>query len=608
MIELILYLLLPLTILSPLMLLALRGSHIVENIQRYVMGYHLFCLVVLLFTFLSSSQNQVIYGLDSIDNFFLAKSLELRVDKIVISFMAILHVAGFIQASLREEYRYNKRETFSYFVFYFLVMLAMCSSNILTIVTIEEILLLVLYLNHRVRDSLVTYDSRYFKLSNLLMLIGGLVYLIDIQSNEISYDYVTAKSIASVFIVFGAVIKLHLFPFNRNKFSSYTLEMNKGIIEQQFLTLLPTLAILSKLIVDNALTPFSIMMLFYFSLITVLLTSFSLIVQINVKNISRLLMHAGICIFILHLCTGNVSEAIYSFMSHTLSYLGIVAFIGIVSYKNQTKNLKELQNVKINHPAGNIYVYILIGSAMALPFTPLAFSRYNVILSASLFENTSIIVSVLLNISLLILSFSIFRLFWYSSHLFKPDSKELRPSTVQVVTLGVMSLLIFIFFIVGIPDLFIENYSFSFRELMSTEAVGIKEISNQRKNLTLMYTFAHPFLAILVIYFLYMKKNKEGKVNDFKFKNATLFNIAEQNFSITNYLNIGLDTISKVVTFIKIIIIENSIKKIINAVGGSIYQGSGFLSNIRPKGINSNLLYAATTMAIMLMFLFSTFI
>ena len=78
--------------------------------------------------------------------------------------------------------------------------------------------------------------------------------------------------------------------------------------------------------------------------------------------------------------------------------------------------------------------------------------------------------------------------------------------------------------------------------------------------------------------------------------------------SITKYLNIALDIVSKSMNIIKTIIIENTIKKLINIIGGSIYQGSGFLSTIRPKGINSNLLYAATTLAIMLMFLFSTFI
>jgi formate hydrogenlyase subunit 3/multisubunit Na+/H+ antiporter MnhD subunit len=608
MIELVLYLLLPLTAISPFVLLVFKGSLSVENIQKYVLGYHLFCLLILLITFLNTDQKQIIYGFDNIDNLFLRKSLELRINKIIINFMTILHVAGLIQISLREEFKNNIRETFCYFIFYFLVMLEMCSSNILTIVSIEEILLLILYLNYRVRDSLVAYDSRYFKVSNLFMLLGGLVYLIDIESNIMQYDFFTAKSLASAFIVCGAIIKLHLFPFNRNKFSNYTLEMNKGIIEQQFLALLPTLAILTKLISDHALTPFSIMILFYFSLVTVFLTSLSLIVQNNVKNISRLLMHAGICIFILHLCTGNISEAIYSFMTHTLSYLGIVAFIGIVSYKNQTKNLKELKNVKVNHPIGNICLYILIGSGMALPFTPLAFSRYNVILSAAFFENTTVIVSFLINVSLLILSFSIFRFFWYSSHFFKPESKELSPTIIQITTLGILSVLIFIFFIIGIPDLFIENYSFSFRELLSIQPIKIDTISNQRKNITLMYTFAHPFLAIIVIYFLYMKKNKEGKVNDFKFKNATLFKIAEKNFSITKYLNIALDIVSKSMNIIKTIIIENTIKKLINIIGGSIYQGSGFLSTIRPKGINSNLLYAATTLAIMLMFLFSTFI
>jgi formate hydrogenlyase subunit 3/multisubunit Na+/H+ antiporter MnhD subunit len=608
MIEYILYILLPLTVLSPIILMFIKQDESSNNIQKYVMGYHLFSFLILLITFLSSRQVEVNYGISISQNSFLVKSLALKVNKIILNFMIVLHVAGFIQSSLREKYISNVREIWCYFTFYFLVMVSMCSSNILTIVTIEEILLLILYLNYKVKDSLVTYDSRYFKLGNLLLMLGGLVYLIGIDNTGTSDEVFSAKSIASMLTVSGVIIKLHLFPFNRNKFTNYTLEMNKGIIEQQFLALLPTLAILTKLISDDAISSILIRTLFYFSLFTVLLTSISLIVQNNVKNISRLLMHSGICIFLLHLCTGNVTEALYSLMSHSLSYLGIVAFIGIISYKNKTKKLKEFKNVKLNHNLCSVFLYILLGSSMALPFSPLAFSHYNLILSSYNYNEADLIVSLMLNISLLILSFSMFRLFWYSSHFFKPEGKELIPSTIQVVTLGSLSMLLIIFVIIGIPNLFIESYDFSFKAILNSKYLSLAKISIQKKNLVLMYTFAHPFIAAMVIYIFYMKKNKKGKINDFKFKNITLFNLAEKNFSITRYLSEFLDIITTVCLFIKLNIIETSTRKIYIALGRSVYHGAGFLSNIRPKGINSNLLYAATTMAIMLVFLFSELI
>ncbi|MBT7611521.1 MAG: hypothetical protein HN576_17300 [Bacteriovoracaceae bacterium] len=608
MIEYIINILAALTLLSPIILTLIKDENNDGKKQKYIMGYHLFSFLILIMTLIVSDQRSISFGIAASENFYFVKSLALKVDKIIINFMVVLHLAGFIQISLRKEFKNNTREIWCYFIFYFLVMMAMCSSNILTIVSIEEILLLILYLNYKVKDSLVTYDTRYFKVANVMLLLGGLVYLIDIENIGISEEVISAKYIASVFTAAGLIIKLHLFPFNRNKFSNYTLEMNKGIIEQQFLALLPTLAILTKLILDNDISEILVQTLFYFSLCTVLLTSISLILQNNVKNISRLLMHSGICLFVIHLCTGNITESVYSFMAHSLSYLGIVAFIGIISYKNKTKNLKEFKNVKINHMFGNTFLYIVLASSMALPFTPLAFSHYSLILSSSVYNESAIVISLLLNTSLLILSFSMFRLFWYSSHFFKPESKELKPNNTQVFTLGTISILIFVFIIIGIPNLFIESYSFSFKELINSKTLELVDVTIQAKNLTLMYTFAHPFIAAIVIYVLYLKKNKDGKINDFRFKNISLFSFAEKNFSITNYFDNILDITAKTFIYIKTNIIEVSVKRAILAIGKSIYQGSGFLSNIRPKGINSNLLYASTTMAIMLMFLFSKLI
>lgn len=592
--SILLIIIFALNLLMPIGIYLIPGEKETGKVQKAILGFHLFSIAIITLLFLKSGPSEMLQASLGGISEFATKLLTFNIDKTVLNFLILIHAVGFVQISIREQFKYNLREVFIYFLFYALLTLAIVSENMLAVVAFEEIILLFLFLNYKFNRSEVEYESRFSRIGNFLLLIGG-IFLVAGYQGEFT----------SLIITSAMVIKFNLFPFNRNKFSSYTLEMNKGIIEQQFLLYIPGLVVLYHLISNNLINETSILILFYFSLLSLFLTSFSLVVQSNIKNISRMLMQVTTFIFINQLCTKETTESLFSLMSHAISYMGIVAFIGMISFKNGTKNLKELSDVKINHKVGNVFLYILIGSSMALPFTPLSFARYGVILSSHVYEETTMIISLLLHTSLLIISFSIFRFFWYSSYFFKPESKDLKLSTQQIFTMGTLSLMIIMYVVVGIPDLFVENYGLSFKNLLGSALDSANVASVQSKNLILMYTFAHPFVAIFVIYFFYVKNKKENVVGNFRFRNVALFNFIENNFNFSFYIGKVITVVIEGIENFKNYILLKGTKKSISNIGSAFYHSTGFLSTMRPKGINSNLLYAATVLAVMLMVLFS---
>ena len=206
--ELILTTLTFITFFVPIIISLIGGEDKVKKVQNLVLGYHLVSLVGALIILLGGSSENIFYFVPSFGNEFVSNIFTISITKVSINFLIILHTAGFIQTSLKEEFEINKREIFCYFLFYLIISLAISSLNLMTVVMLEELLFFMLYLNYKVKESQISYESKFFKFSNALLLFGALIYMADKEN-----------MVAGFLISLAFVIKLQLVPFNRTKFS-----------------------------------------------------------------------------------------------------------------------------------------------------------------------------------------------------------------------------------------------------------------------------------------------------------------------------------------------------------------------------------------------------
>ncbi len=604
MLEAFIYIIFSFTLFFPLVFLINGIRDNISKSQKYLLGYHsiLFLLWVIFFFALGDngltlSQNKEGY---------VSTILSLRFDKITACMVVLLNLTGLVQAFLLKKSIFKIKDILIYFSFYFLITLGIFSNNILAIVSIEEILLLILALNYKIKMTEAASGTKYYRFANIFLFMSGFLYLID-QAEPGEHSLLKdANYIASGFFCLGIIIKLYLFPFNQHRRMGHIIKLNEGVIEQGFLMVFPVLTILIKLILEKKLDHGFVELLFYLSSISLFLCSMSLMVQENIKNIYRLLQQSIICIFIVHLCTYDISGALYTLSSHLISFLGVITLLALAS--NKTTSLKDLAGIRLEARYGNVFIYILIGSSIAIPFSPIAFSRYNIIISSMTYDHSILTISIILHLALFVLSLSVFRVFWYVfySQKLRKDTLDLPPR--KIFFLGMISLIIIIFLVMGIPDLFLKDYKLNFETIFNIKFMSSENTSLQYRNLVLMYVFSYSFVALLIMYIFYLKGKKEKSFNKLRYKNTSIYRVVENNFSVVNALEVFLKKATEVLEMVKKDLIIKFFQKAIDSINEVVYLGAGFLTNIRPKGINSNLLLAAIFFAVMLTLLLSKLI